>query len=98
MQKQILDLLNKLLELDPKGITDLMTTRTNISQKIAHSKDVDVVIYKCQDDDFYSLSPLGLLNGLIPNERIMMLIDTDTNQIVKFEPFDNIKKIRMETK
>lgn len=82
MTKKVVALLNQAFRLDPEAIAGLVKISINCNQKLA---DHDTII--CQvvgpDEDLYSLSVLGLLNGLAKGQgdRIVAVCDKTTMRL-----------------
>lgn len=76
---KMLNYLNELLELDPKGVNKLFKKSVKVNNSIANHK------HAITNMD-YEMGPLGVINGyLSSNEEQLIMAVFEEGKIIKFE-------------
>jgi hypothetical protein len=87
--KNVCDMMNELLELDPKCINELMYTRIKCNKKIAEHPTVQVYFAAHKPT---KVGLLGILNGLFGTREdgsgpiCIEVEDNNNDKIIKFKP------------
>lgn len=97
-RQDVVDLLNKMLDLDHKCVSELIGNRVPCNKNIANHPTIQVTGYKIEDgktivlgENECSVGMLGVLNGFfgIEDGSIQMVVDEETKKILYFQIKEN---------